>query len=841
MSLDRCIPGMVERGEITPEKGREMAGLYGELEQQFRRQFGDQAASAMATDATLKALEADAIRKRRVALAQVQAQKAALKNMASYGGGRDGGPIDPKGAVAMFAPDPKAGYSSVEGRRRAIRARSHAMMSEVLAKHHTGIVGEVRDKAGLEQLVRERFGEDTGSASARQLSDAFERTSEMLRTRANAAGASIGKLEKWGLPQAHDTRAVRAAGFDAWRAEIAPRLDRTRMLDQRTGMPFSEAGFELALRDVFETIRTDGWNKRTAGQGSGRGALANQLGESRFLVFKSADDWMAYQAKFGVGSAFDAMMGHIDGMSRDIALMEVLGPNPNATVGWIKDTIQKSAALDTASHSKATDRAFAATKQIDRYHDEITGAAGRPENRTIALGFSAVRSVQTAAKLGGAMLSAVPTDPAFGLVTRKFNGLPAAGMLRDYVKLFRPGAQADQELAVRLTGIAEEWAKRAGGQQRVLGEELTSEVAKRLAEGALRVTGLNRFTEAGRWAMGMTFVSHITGERGKAFADLDGPFQRTLQRYGITPEGWDTIRRTPLERDGGADWIKPNNVEDHALGDKLYEMILSETDYAVPTPDIRTRALVNSVAPKGTWIGEAIRSAALFKGFGVSMMIMQTRRIMEAATQGKWNAARYAAGLFIATTIGGAIALQLKALAAFKDPRPMPADVLPTEKQFDQISRWRSGEGKRPTPTDAQAFWGAAVLQGGGFGIFGDFLQSSQNRFGGGFLGSLAGPLFQDGQAVFNVAGSQHPAWAAAQLARLEIPGGSTWYVRTAFDRMVMDQIQEQIDPNYRQSWQRMKKRADDQRTHFWWAPGETAPGRAPDFENALGKEGPPQ
>lgn len=142
---------------------------------------------------------------------------------------------------------------------------------------------------------------------------------------------------------------------------------------------------------------------------------------------------------------------------------------------------------------------------------------------------------------------------------------------------------------------------------------------------------------------------------------------------------------------------------------------------------------------------------------------------------------------------------------------------------------------------DDAPFWGAAVLQGGGFGIFGDFLQSSQNRFGGGFLGSLAGPLAQDAQSVADVAGSKHPAWAAARLARSEIPGGSTWYLRTAFDRMVMDQIQEQIDPNYRQSWQRMQKRADDQRTHFWWAPGETAPGRAPDFENALGNQGAPQ
>lgn len=813
MSLGQCIPGMVKRGEITPEKAREMAGLYGELEQQFRRQFGDQAAAAMATDATLKALEAAAIAKRRVALAQVQAQKGALKNFETYGGGRNGGPIDPKAAVAMFAPDPKAGYSSVEGRRRAIRARAHAMMSEVLAKHHTGVLGEVRNKAELDDLVRERFGEDSGNISARELADAFDRTAEMLRTRANAAGASIGKLEKWGLPQAHDTRAVRAVDFDVWRAEIAPRLDRIRMVDQRTGMPFSDAGMELALLDVFETIRTDGWNKREAGR-TGRGALANRLGESRFLVFKSADDWMAYQAKFGVGTAFDAMMGHIDGMSRDIAMMEVLGPNPSATTAWIKDTIERSAALDRSANSNATTRAFKATRQIDRFYDEITGSAGRPEDRTIALAFSTLRSLQTAAKLGGAVLSAIPTDPAFGLVTRKFNGLPAAGMVRDYVKLFRPGAQADQELATRLSGIAEEWSKRAGGQQRVLGEELTSEVAKRLAEGALRVTGLNRYTEAGRWAMGMTFVSHITGERGKAFDALDAPFQRTLGRYGITPDQWDKIRATPLERDGGAEWLKPSNVEDHALGDKLFEMIQAETDYAVPTPDIRTRALVNSVAPKGTWIGEIIRSGALFKGFGISMMIMQSRRVMEAASVGKWNAARYAAGLFIATTLGGAMAVQLKGLAAGKDPRPMD-----------------------PEAKGGKEFWGAAVLQGGGFGIFGDFLSSSTNRLDGGFAGTLAGPLAQDVQGVANVAMAKHPAWQAARLARSEIPGGNTFYLRLAFDRMVMDQLQEQIDPNYRQSWARMQKRADDQRTQFWWAPGEMAPERAPDLENALGNQ----
>jgi hypothetical protein len=51
------------------------------------------------------------------------------------------------------------------------------------------------------------------------------------------------------------------------------------------------------------------------------------------------------------------MMGHIDGMSRDIALMEILGPNPAATVRWLKDMVIKTAELDASPGSKAIERA----------------------------------------------------------------------------------------------------------------------------------------------------------------------------------------------------------------------------------------------------------------------------------------------------------------------------------------------------------------------------------------------------------------------------------------------------------------------------------------------------
>lgn len=802
MSLGACIPGLVEDGTITPERGRRMMAKYDELLRYYKGQMGEAAAKAAATEKTLEVLTAEAALKKRRELLQVSAQRKAEENVKAYaGGGKDGEPLNPKGAIALFDRDGKAHYSNVEGRRKAVRARAHAMIDGLLAKHHTNVAGQVRQKAQLVDLVRELFGEDSKNLNAKELADAWSGVAEMLRRRFNAAGGAIGKMVKWGLPQSHDTRQVRAAGFEAWANEIGPRLDRDRMIDEESGLPMSDQQFGKMLRDVFETIRTDGWNKREAGS-AGKGSMAKRHADERFLHFKSADDWMAYQQKFGVGTAFDAMMGHIDGMSREIAAMEILGPNPTATVRWLKDSIEKSAAMADGAGSKATDRANAGARQIDRLFNEITGGAGRPENRTLALGFSTVRSLQTAAKLGSATLSAV-TDTAFQASTRHFNGLGSASIIPGYIKLFRPGAKADQQLAVRLGLIANEWSARAAAQGRYLNEELTGEVSRRLAEGVLRVSGLSRWTEAGRWAFGMEFLGHITDNRGLAFDKLNRGFREALDRYGISAGDWDHIRATPLEADGGANWLKPANVANRELGDKLLEMIATETDFAVPAADITTRAMMNSIAPKGTFHGEIVRSALLFKSFGISMLLQQARRIME---QSGPNAARYAAGLVIGTTLTGALAMQLKNLASGKDPQQM----------------------------DNPPFWGAAILQGGGFGIFGDFIQSSESRFGGGFAQTLAGPLVSDADNIRLAAQSAHPGWALARVAKSELPGQSLWYSKLAFDRLVTDQIQEALDPSYRQSWDRMKKRAADQRTQFYWPSGKTQPDRAPNMANVV-------
>jgi hypothetical protein len=116
------------------------------------------------------------------------------------------------------------------------------------------------------------------------------------------------------------------------------------------------------------------------------------------------------------------------------------------------------------------------------------------------------------------------------------------------------------------------------------------------------------------------------------------------QRHGIGADTWDLIRSSALEEHKGAAWLLPHNVPDQLAGDRLLGMIQTETDFAVPVADPRTRALMNGIAPKGTWVGEIARSALLFKTFGISVMVNHGRRMLE---QSPVNMARYAGLFFI--------------------------------------------------------------------------------------------------------------------------------------------------------------------------------------------------
>ncbi len=796
MTLSACIADLAAQGKLGSRQRERAQEAFDRQYRRLTHEMSPEAAAAQASEFALGELDRETKIKKRQTFLQAAAQSRMMSDMGRYGGDQFGA------AKAILGADAKAPFINVEAQQKAVLGRAHAKMEAILERHSRNIVGETRNKAELDDLVREAFGEKANSPAAKELNEAWQETAEMLRQRFNRAGGAVQKRADWGMPQSHDMLKLRETGFEAWREFTMPKLDLDRMIDDRTGLPFTAEDLSKSLRDVFETITSDGWNTR--GMGTSRtGKLANRRTDPRFLVFKSADDWIGYEEKFGTGNAFEAMMGHIDGMSRDIALMETLGPNPKASLRWLQDHVRQEAATGEFTGSGMLDKGRSAEKALGDLYDVVSGQLNSPVNEVWARRMGGIRSALTSALLGSAQISAI-TDVGFQAVTRAYNGLPVTAAMTDYLKLLNPANKADRRIAVSLGLMADEASKRAAALGRYIDGDITPGVAGRLADGVIRASGLSAWTQAGKWAYGMATLSELAAVRGKGWAALSPPLRDMMQRYGIEADAWNKIRSTEPYRYEGGEWLRPDDIEDQAIGDAMLRMVLTETDYAVPSVTARARATLSFGQRPGTLGGEIIKSAAMFKSFGVSLILTHGSRMM---AETGWNRAKYFAGLTITTTLLGALAMQAKEIAKGREPKDM----------------------------NSPEFWGQAVLQGGGLGIFGDFVAASENRYGSGLAETMAGPVVGAAtdiiQAGVAVGGDLLDPERVANIGK-EVndllsrytPGSSLWYLRTAFDRVVLDQIQQTIDPEYSESWQRMEDRAADQNQAFWWRPGEATP-----------------
>jgi hypothetical protein len=296
-----------------------------------------------------------------------------------------------------------------------------------------------------------------------------------------------------------------------------------------------------------------------------------------------------------------------------------------------------------------------------------------------------------------------------------------------------------------------------------------------------------------------------------------------MQRYGLTASDWDAIRLDGNGRVRDVDFLSPREAYhtleaagrgNERIAERYLEMILQEGEYAVPQGTLRAKAASGQARPRGTNIDELIRSAAQFKMFGFTLALQQGRRIAaEAVTSGYGRAAWMAGALLLTTTLYGGLAMQLKEISKGRDPRPM----------------------------DDWKFWGGAMLQGGGLGIFGDFLASETNGVGGGLAQTMAGPTvdrlggllaLSSGNVAQRVRGEKtNFGREAVRFIGQNTPGGSLWYLRLAYERLVLDQLQRIADPDARAAFRRrVQNQRRDYRNGFYWAPGELRPTRAPSW-----------
>ena len=829
MTVDACVIRKAKAGRISEKKADELLKAL-DAQKAAGGTVNEQAVAALSAVQRLHANR----RRQKLLLAQRQTEIGVRI--------RDAAPDDKMAAALSwlhFDEKGRFGGDNVASMEEAVRGQIFAKMSGTIERFRSRAAGLRRagqDQAGMRALLREMTGETSGDAVAKELSEGANEAFEYARRLFNEAGGDIGKIDDFGVPHVHNRQTIAAATKQDWIAFVRPKLDRGRMIDFETNRPISEAKLDELLDETYDKIVTDGMTDIVGAQRvsdldvqtSGlrvRRAVGNRRQQSRFLVFRNADSWFEYQERFGSGNIYEAIMHHVDGMARDIALMKVLGPNPDATVEFMKRLVvggRAAAAIEETGTRAVRLIGRDPTATIDALYAQVSGSALTPDSEAWAKGMGSVRAWLSAVNLGGAFLSAV-SDVAFTGLTSSFNGFSGMKTVGRLVKTFGSVSKADRMDALNAGFAVDTWTTTLAAQQRFTAEAIGHDWARRVSDTVLRGSFLSAWTEAGKAAFQREFLGYMTRNRRKAFGDLPDALKRSFRRHGVTSAEWDLVRARPLVNDHGGE-IMNLAVMASAGGDnfraatRLQQMILNESKFAVPEATAKTRALLTQGLRPGSLPGEVLRSVTLFKTFPVT--VLQTHlfgRLIGDAQMSIADRMGYAARLFIGTVTMGALAVQLKDIAKGRDPRPM----------------------------GSAEFLGAALAQGGGLGIFGDFLFSDHNRFGGGLSATLAGPVAGlTDQALRLTAGNiqelitegEAKGFGAelTRFVRALTPGQNLWYTRIAMERVVFDNLLRATDPDYHLRFRRHERNVERQYGSGFFVPPGQGPRRAPDIANAF-------
>lgn len=833
-----CILSAQKQGVLSDDEAEALINRYQE-HWDARRAAGHEDAEGAAKAGLASELDEIAGRKRQLAALAEQKRddvKAYLETYKTAGGKSD---VFAAAANLIENHGYGAATSSVAGSAKAKFDLAAGELADMLSEfRRSRLTGRRFNKPMAENVAREILGEPTGSPEAQGMGKAVADVFERLRNEFNAAGGNINKLDRY-LPQKHDPRAVLSAGRDKWIEYIKPKLDLDKMRDPLTDGPLTPARLDETLKSAWEHISTWGWSDREASaQPFGKGSLANQRNEHRFLQFKTADDWLTYARDFGQGGPIEAIFQHIKGMTRDIAAMETLGPNPNATMEWLKQVVKSEASKTvtgqpslyngSANLAKVQDNINYDSWRLQSIYDNVRGRD--QASRRIATGFGNLRNVLTAAQLGGASILAAAQDPFIDMSARHLSGLPMTKALWGIASAIKSGST--REAAVRVGLGLEDFAHVLGEEARYAGTLGGAEWSRWLADRTVNLNGLEPITQARKHVFGLDFTAAVADHQNLSWAELGNanrPLQRSMEDYGLTPKDWDKLRKIEAFRPepDSAGHLRPMDVaqKDRRLAERYLEMILQQTERAVPTGTARSRAFATGTATPGTIVGEIVQSGLQYKSFTLSFMTLQLQALMHearggsaagVAVQGGALAARgaaYAASLGTVMTLAGGLAMQLQNIAAGRDIQAMDTK-----------------------------FWIAAIAKGGGLGILGDFLFNDVSRFGASFLETVAGPsltfMADVGKAGIGniqklVTGEKtHAARDLTNLMGRYTPMLSSLpYTRAAYRRTFLDQLQYLMDPDAHKHF-----RAQEQQLHrdtgqgYFWKPGESLPGRAPEL-----------
>ncbi|MBR7687018.1 hypothetical protein [Acinetobacter nosocomialis] len=701
-----------------------------------------------------------------------------------------------------------------------------------------GGLGIFTDQELVQKIVRERFGENTGDALAKKISDKMGDVFETMRDRFNRNGGDIGDLgNKFGLPQTHNLEKIVKEGKEQWVNDVLPDQD-VSMFVHEDGSYYSQQEIRSLLEYTYDTLSSDGANKIEVGRqatGGGTSKVTNRHGESRVLHFKDADAWLRYQNKYGGLPLVDLVEAHINGLSKDIAMVENLGSNPKTALKILMDAAAKKDWENGIDENKTK----SSRKRIETMFDEFSGG-NTPQSQVLANLGIAYRSMNVASMLGGTTIASL-ADQATIAKTAHVHGLSYRKAFGELIGQLNPANKTDRELAHSL-GLATE--EMLGSIARWSDDGLTSTYGKseklaRISSGiasqVMRVSGLNALTAASKVGFTKLLMEKYGRlSRSKAWNDLDLQDRELLSNTGLDERAWEVFQLAEpvVDRKGNqlmsarsiyeipdeklAAFGDPKQVKDQ-VASQLQAHLLDEQGMAVIEAGLRERTWM-TVGAKGTITGEVFKGLTQFKSFSASFLMRQGSRTM--AQEGLKGKAAYAIPLMVSMTLLGGLVVQLREILNGNDPQTI----------YDSND-----------PKKATSFFMRSLVAGGGLPVLGDILVAGTDTSGRDANSFVSGPLGSDFTALlgltvgnltqYNEGKDTNFGNEAFKFVKGKIPAQNLWYTKAAINRMFFDEIQDTIAPGYREKALRKAERQQD-RERYWG--DDVTDIRAPDFERVV-------
>lgn len=655
----------------------------------------------------------------------------------------------------------------------------------------------------------------SGSEEAAGIAAAYNRIRKDMVSRQNAAGAYIRDLDGYIMRQTHDSSQIqelgrqadgslsKSASFEKWYQTVLPLLDPEQTF---RGMDPHEY-LKNVHTNLYSGVHGLPSDEAEVAEFFAHGSLARKNSAHRSIHFKDAESTFQYNQMYGTKNFADGILSDILFRSRNITLMETLGPNPKETWQQLLSDLKK----EYREHENAVDQ----IKSIDDWRvsaawNEVTGAHDYPKNITLSKISSNIRAITSLSRMGGVVLSALG-DKAFIGSEMAFQGLAKLDVWTKQI-MGMAARSTEQKQMLHSMGIA---------LDSMIGNTLSrytihspgENFLHRLQQKFYDLNFMNWWNDVHKSSAGELMASHLASNSHLTHADLPEELSKTLSLYKINEPEWNALRHMKQEAPNGESYITPEAINDipdvliqdivrangwkestaatkkakTELEEKLRTYFADRIDIAVPTPGAAERKFLTFGTQSGTPLGEGLRLLTMFKSFPLTI----SRKIGGREVYGRgaenfkdWVASdhkgKFALAQLIAmTTAAGYLSGVIRDAIKGRTPKPLTDE--------DGTINWN-------TVNDA-------FVRGGGAGIFGDMLFTEYDHSYKTFTGVMAGPIF--GQADVVASGfakairGEDPTQEISKTITNNTPFINLFYIRPILDYFVLWNLQEMMSPGY--------------------------------------------